>query len=67
MIYAPVIETANILKILGDRLELVDRPTFLSRKRSDHLFEAMIEMILDEGLLGLGDRLFNSEQLLGDI
>ncbi len=55
------------LQVLGDFLELVDRASLLKRQRADRLFEAMVEVILDQGLLCLRDGLFDRMELLGDV
>src|SRR5262245_5365612 len=54
-------------QILGDFLELVDRAPLLARQGPDDILQTMIEMILDQGLLGLADRLLHRVELLGDI
>src|SRR5690606_10512182 len=56
-----------ILEILCDIFEFVYGAATFLRKRTDCLFQTMIEMILDEGALGLGNRLFDRVKLLGHI
>src|SRR5215208_5191503 len=52
-------------EIFGDFLELVDRAALLAPQPADGVFKAMIEMIRNQGLLGLADGLFDRMQLLG--
>src|SRR5829696_9021997 len=51
-------------KIFGDQLELLDRATSLLGGPIDGVVEAMVEMVLDERLLRLADRLLDGVQLL---
>src|SRR5882724_6394242 len=55
------------LKIPGDGLELVDRCTSCLRRRTDCRVEAMIEVIVDEGLLGLVHGALDRVKLLRQI
>jgi hypothetical protein len=55
------------LQVLCDRLELVDRAALIGRNGTDGLFQAVIEVILDQRFLGLADCLLNGMQLLGNI
>src|ERR1700754_2116165 len=59
--------TSPASQIFGDFLELVDRRALAARQRSDRIFKAVIEVVLNERPLGLGDRLFDRMKLLGDI
>lgn len=54
-------------KILGDLLEFVDRAPPFARQRADYVFQAIIQMILDQRFLGLSDRLLDGLELLRDV
>src|SRR5258708_39377189 len=54
-------------EIFCDRLELVDRHARLARQRPETLLEAMVDMIVDQRLLGVGDRLLDGVELLDEI
>src|SRR5260221_4679685 len=54
-------------KILADRLELLDRRPRLARQRPDALLETMVDVIVDQRLLGIGDRLLDGVELLREI
>jgi hypothetical protein len=47
--------------------EPVNRAAPVPVKRTDHLFEAMIEVVLDECIVRLGDGLFDGMKLLADV
>jgi hypothetical protein len=63
----PFVSESRALEVAGDLAELVDGSAVRWRQRADRIFQAMIEMIVDQRLLGLSDRLFHGMQLLGDI
>lgn len=54
-------------EIFGDRLELGDRLPGLRRIAVRRMRQAMVDMIVDQGLLGRRDRLFDRMKLLGQI
>ena len=54
-------------EVLRDLLELVDWLSPLPRQRADRVLEAVIEMVLDQRLLRLRDRLLDRVQLLRDV
>src|SRR5262249_52743721 len=54
-------------QILGDVLELIDRPPLVARQAADRRLEAMVEMVLDQGAFRLRDRFFDRVQLLRDV
>lgn len=55
------------LEVLGDFFELVDgAPAFLI-EFSHGIFKAVVDVVLDEDLLGLGDRFLDRVQLLGEV
>jgi hypothetical protein len=54
-------------EIFGNFLELIDGLALFLRQRTDSLFKAMIEMILDQCTLCLTDGFLDSMELLGDI
>jgi hypothetical protein len=54
-------------EVLGDFLELFHRAPLLARQRSDGVFQAMVDVVLDERLLGLTDRLLDGVELLGNV
>jgi hypothetical protein len=58
---------ARYLQILGDRLELINRCAGLRALRIDHVVQAMIQVVIDEGLLGLAHRTFGGMELLSDV
>jgi hypothetical protein len=60
-------EHVCLLQIFGDRPEFVDGSAMLAIQRTHGIVKAMVEMIVDQGLLGLGDSLLDGMQLLGDI
>lgn len=51
-------------QILCDFLEFIDRTTLITRQRPDHVFKTVFEMVLDQGLLGLGNGLLDRMKLL---
>jgi hypothetical protein len=55
------------LKVLGDFLELVDGAAAVPGQRADRLFEAVVEVILDQCPLGLAHRLLDGVELLRDV
>src|SRR5437879_4832332 len=54
-------------QILADRLELLDRRPRLARQRPDALLETVVDVIVDQRLLGIGDRLLDGVELLHEI
>lgn len=56
-----------VLEVFRDGLEGVDDLALLARQRACDLVEAVVEMILDQRLLGLPDRTLDRLQLLGDV
>ena len=44
-----------------------DRAALIARQRTDDVFKAMIEVVLDQRLLGLSDRLLDRVKLLGEV
>ncbi len=57
----------SLSQVLGDQLELVDlRPVAFGQRLCDRI-EAMVDVIVDERLLGLNDGFLYSEKLLGDV
>ncbi len=55
------------LEVLRDFFELVDgAPTFVV-EFAHRIFQAMVNMVLNENFLGLGYRLFDRVQLLGKV
>lgn len=57
----------TVLQVLGDLLEFVEgRPIALAQS-CNRVFQAMVNMILDQRALGLADSLFNCMQLLGNV
>ena len=54
-------------EIFGDRLELGDRLSGLCRIAVRRMRQAVVDMVVDQGLLGRRDRLFDRMKLLGQI
>ncbi|CAK7262250.1 protein of unknown function (plasmid) [Shinella sp. WSC3-e] len=54
-------------EIFGDRLELGHGASLVGGQGADHILEAMVEMVLDQRALGIGDRLFDGMKLLCEI
>jgi hypothetical protein len=55
------------LKVLGDLLECFKRRTITVAQCRNGVFEAVVDMILNERPLGLANRFFNRMQLLRDV
>jgi len=56
-----------VLKVLRDSLELVDGHSARLAPAIDRGVEAMVDMVVDQHLLGLADGLFDGVELLGEI
>lgn len=54
-------------KILRYGFELVDGPTLLAGQSTDSIFQAVIEMVLDQGSLRIDYGVFDRRELLGDV
>ncbi len=54
-------------KIFGDFLELVDRPAPPGGQGAHSLFKAIVEMVLNQGFLGLTDGFLDGVKLLRDV
>ncbi len=52
-------------QVFGDQLELFDLGALVSRKRAGDVFQTMVDVVVDQGFLGLRYGLFDRLQLLG--
>src|SRR5712691_3080038 len=54
-------------EVFRNFLELGDRLPLIARQRSGGGLEAIVDVILDQGPLGLANRLFDGMELLSDV
>ena len=54
-------------KVLRNALELLDQPSDLARQRRGGILDAVVQVILDQLLLGIADGLLDRVQLLGEL
>jgi hypothetical protein len=55
------------LQVFGDLLERIQRATFAFAQGVDGVFQAVIDVVLNKGALGLAHCLFHCMQLLRDV